>query len=362
MLFWGLPHAYREALVHHDGLTRMFRFLARLPSPQDSRIGLFILNTLTARSPFQNGEFGHEDLWSFGRALGSTLAVLRGVIDSTNPGVPHPRAALDWLSNEVLTGLCEVAFRVAAVKDLAAPPPLMWGGVEYAGDLLENLENWIVWFRESFLEENKEHRKSFDRGLSLHHLYDSNLGFNVDPAELSRLADAAVQDAKEAYQFATDALAEASLLEFQKKRLLRILEESGLSTPPADTMSVTVEQWRQSLPIILGVFDEFLPSVLHELMPPDISGTDWDWMKRQVLQTANAGCKYVSIHLYPGGQIAVCDITTSAEPMSPITDYGAEVFVSIEGSGHILTISKVTWDEVLSGAAFKRGWSSGGAD
>src|SRR5712692_4448782 len=35
MLFWGLPHVYREALVHHEGLRQMFPFLARLPSPQD---------------------------------------------------------------------------------------------------------------------------------------------------------------------------------------------------------------------------------------------------------------------------------------------------------------------------------------
>ncbi len=108
MLFWGLPHVYREVLVHHEGLRRMFRFLKRPPNPQDSRIGLFVLDYLTARSPFKDGEFEYESLWRFGRVLGSTLAVLKSVSDSSKPGVPSPDAALAWLGNEIVSGLSEV--------------------------------------------------------------------------------------------------------------------------------------------------------------------------------------------------------------------------------------------------------------
>ena len=360
MLFWGLPHTYREALVHHDGLTRMFRFLKKLPSPQDHRIGLFVLDTLLARSPFQNGEFEHESLWNFSRTLGSTLAVLRGVNDSSEPGVPHPRAALEWLSIEVLSGLCEVAFRVTAIEDLADPPKFMWGGVEHATELLAMLEEWIAWFRESFLEESQDHKKSFDRGLLLHHLYDANLGFEIDAAEQAQLAESAVQDAKAVYQFATDKLADPNLPAFRKRRVLRILARSGLPAPPADITAVANEYWVRSLPTILGALDEFLPTVLHELLPPDLSGTDWEWMKQEALKVSKAGCKYVAVILHPGGQLAVSDITASAGPMTPITDYDAEVFVAIEDSGNLLTIRKVTWDEVFSGAAFTRDSASNG--
>jgi hypothetical protein len=49
--------------------------------------------------------------------------------------------------------------------------------------------------------------------------------------------------------------------------------------------------------------------------------------------------------------------------VTPITNYEAKVFVVIEDGGHILTIWKVTWDEVVSGAAFTpyRASSGGGA-
>jgi len=120
----------------------------------------------------------------------------------------------------------------------------------------------------------------------------------------------------------------------------------------AAAVGVKEEKWIRSLPKILGAFDELLPSVLHEIVPPDLSGTDWDWMKQEVLKVAKAGCKYVGIHLHPGGQIAVSDVTGAVSPMPPITDYDAQVFVVIEGSGHIQIIKKATWASVVLGAVF----------
>lgn len=352
MLFWGLPHTYRETLVRHEGLTKIFRFLKRLPSPQDHRVGLFVLDNLTGRMIFQNGEFEHEDLWSFGRTLGTTLAVLRGLIDSAKPKAPYPKAALDWLGNEVLSGLCEVAFRVEAVDDIADPPPLIWSGVDQAAELLANLDEWIAWFRKSFLDKNTDHRASFDSGLTLHHLYDAHFGFKIAPADLAKLAPLAVNLAKAAHKFAIDALADNTLKDFRKKRLQLVVAQAGLSEASAAAVSVKDEQWIRSLPKILGAFDELLPSVLHEIVPPDLSGTDWDWTKQEVLKLAKGGCKYVGIHLHPGGQIAVSDLSAAAPPLTPITDYDAQVFVAIEGSGHIQTIKKATWANVVSGAAF----------
>jgi hypothetical protein len=363
MLFWGLPHAYRDMLVQHEGLTKIFRFLKRLPSPQDHRVGLFVLDNLTARMIFQNGDFEHEDLWSFGRTLGTTLAVLRGWTDSTKPKARCPEAALDWLGNEVLAGVYEVAFRVEAVEEMDDPPPLMWSDVDRAPDLLANLEKWIAWFRGSFLEKNADHGASFDSGLALHHLYDSHFGFKVDPADLAKLAPQAVKLAKAAHTFAIDALAENAINDFRKKRLQRVITHAGLPEASAAAAGVRDEQWIGSLPKILGAFDELMPSVLHKIVPPDLSGTDWEWMKQEVLKLSRAGCKYAGIRLHPGGQIAVSDMTGAAPPRALITDYDTEVFVAIDGSGHIQTIKKATWADVVSGAAFVNSQpASGGPD
>jgi hypothetical protein len=35
-----------------------------------------------------------------------------------------------------------------------------------------------------------------------------------------------------------------------------------------------------------------------------------------------------------------------------VADYESEVLAAIESSGHVLTIKKVSWDDVISGAAF----------
>jgi hypothetical protein len=357
MLFWGLPHVYRDALVHHEGLRRMFRFLKRLPNPQDSRIGLFVLDNLTARSLFKDGEFEYESLWRFGRTLGSTLAVLRSVSDSSKPGVPSPDAALAWLGNEILSGLSEVNFRVQAAKDMKGPPCLIWGGIDHAAEILGILEKWVIWFRDSFLKENDDHRRAFDSGMATHHLYDANLGFQIADAQKAALSVTAIQLAKDAYLFATDSLAEGDLNDSRRRRILRIVERAGLAVPPAYSASVTDEQWIRSLPTILGVYDELLPSVLHELAPPDLSGIDWAWIKQEVLKTVAGGCKYVAVHLDPGGQLAVSDVSGEAGLITPIADYNAEVFVAVEDSGHVRSIGKVTWDEVVSGAAFGRGLS-----
>ena len=245
----------------------MFRFLKRLPNPQDSRINLFVLDYLTARSPFKDGEFEYESLWRFGRALGSTLAVLRSVSDSSKPGVPNPDAALAWLGSEIVPGLSEVAFRVEAAKDMKDPPCLMWRGIDHAAEMMGNLEKWVTWFRDSFLEENDEHRRAFDSGMVTHHLYDANLGFQIADAQKAALSVTALQLAKDAYQFATDSLAGDDLKDGRRRRILRIVERAGLAASPAYSAGVTDEQWVRSLPTILGVYDELLPSVLHELAP-----------------------------------------------------------------------------------------------
>lgn len=348
---------YRDVLVHHEGLRQMFRFLKHLPNPQDSRIGLFVLDYLTARSLFKDGEFEYESLWRFGRTLGSTLAVLRSVSDSRKPGVPSPDAALAWLGNEILSGLSEVTFRVQAAKDMKDPPCLMWGGIEHSAEILGNLEKWVIWFRDSFFKENDDHRRAFDSGMVTHHLYDANLGFQIAGAQKPALSVTAIQIAKDAYHFATDSLAEGNLKESRRRRILRIVERAGLPVPPAYSASVTDEQWVRSLPTILGAYDELLPSVFHELAPPDLSGIDWAWIKQEVLKAVVGGCKYVAVHLDPGGQLAVSDVSGEAGLITPIADYNAEVFVAIEDSGHIRTIAKVKWHEVVSGAAFGRGLS-----
>jgi hypothetical protein len=361
MLFWGLPHVYREALVHHEGLRQMFPFLAWLPSPQDSRIGLFVLDFLTARCPFKDGAFEYESLWRFGQTLGSTLAVLRSMTDSSKPGVPNSDVTLAWLGHEIMSGLCEVAFRAQAVQDMKDPPRLLWGDIGHAAKMLTNLEEWVTWFRASFLAANKEHQNSLDGGMALHHLYDSNLGFQIDDAIKAALSMTAVKFAKDAYQFAADSLADSGLRADQRQRMLRIIERAGLPAPPNNAAGIADTQWCRSLPTILGAYDELLPSVLHELAPPNLSGTDWAWMKQEVLNAATGGCRYVAVLLHPGRQLAVADITGVAGPMTPIVDYNTEVFVAIEDSGDILTIRKVTWEEVVSGAAFS-GAASGDND
>ncbi|MFV0446405.1 MAG: hypothetical protein ACK5Q5_22760 [Planctomycetaceae bacterium] len=355
MLFWGLPHVYREALVHHEGLRRMFGFLRRLPSPQDSRIGLFVLDYLTARTPFKDGEFEYESLWRFGRTLGSTIAVLRSVMNTNMPSVPNPDAALTWLGNEILSGLSEVAFRSQAVAEMTDPPRLIWGGTAHAADMLADLEEWVAWFRDSFLAKNDRHRDSFDSGIALHHLYDANLGFEIDGTTKAAMTGSAVKLAKEAYQFAVASLADADLNPDGRRRILRIIERAGLPVPSDNPAGVADERWYRSLPTILGAYDELLPSVLHELAPANLSGTDWAWVKQEVLKVAAGGCRYVAVFLQPDGQLAVSDITSEAGPMTPIENYHANVFTLTEASGHLRIINKATWEEVISGLAFKEG-------
>jgi hypothetical protein len=354
MLFWGLPHVYREALVRHEGLCKMFGFLRRRPSPQDSMIGLFVLDYLTARTPFRDGEFEYESLWRFGRTVGSTIALLRSVTDSSMRGVPNPDAALMWLRNEILSGLCEIAFRSMAAE-MTNPPTLIWRRAEHAADMLANLGEWVAWFRDSFLAKHECHRDLFDSGMALHHLYDSNLGFEIDGTTKAALTVAAATLAKEAYQFAADSLAHADLESGRRRRMLRVIERASLPTPGDTVAGVADERWCGSLPLILGVYDELLPSVLHELAPANLSGTDWTWMKQEVLKAAACGCRYVAVILRPGGQLVVADITSEAGRMTPIQDYTASVFTLTEGSGHIRIISKSTWEEVMSGYAFKMG-------
>lgn len=51
----------------------------------------------------------------------------------------------------------------------------------------------------------------------------------------------------------------------------------------------------------------------------------------------------------------IADIASEAKPMTPIEDYNVGVFTLNEVSGHLRIIKKSTWDQVISGEAFKNG-------
>jgi hypothetical protein len=352
MVMWGLPNTYRQILTTHSGLTRRIGFL-RKSSPQDARVGLFVLNALMARTPFQDGEFEYHSLWQFGRTLGAALATLGGLAGSLDTGIPHPEVALEWLGHDVVAGLLEVGFRAEGVDRLANPPPVSWGGPSHAVSIRDCLENWIVWFREEFLAGHERHKKIFDIGITMYPLYDAQLGFANPDAQLAKLQDAAVELAREALDFAKSAIEDPAVPLFRKERLQGILAQARVPVEMVELALVPKSTLIEALPTLLNAFDELLPSVLHEVSSPDFSTLDWHWIKDEVLKAVDAGNQSVAVLLFPSGEISVADLGTNYGPLPVVHNYQSETLLAIEQSGHVLTVTKVSWSDLVSGRAFR---------
>jgi hypothetical protein len=355
MLYWGLPHTYREVLVQHQALTEMFPFLKRLPNPQDARTGLFVLAYLTSRLEFQDGHFGYQELWRFGKSIGACQRILQACAAAEQPPAAALDASLSWLGHEVMSGLCEIAFRVRGVQGLENPPPLMWGGPERAAEMRHNLTEWITWFRGCFLARHDGHRRAFDSGMALHALFDEHLGSMMSRDERRVLSAQAVEAAVEAYGFAVAALADDAAGEAPKGRIRDILQRTNLPIVAGQQNVRTIagpSEWIRALPRLFGVYDEMLPSVLHELMPVDLSGVDWEWIRREVQNASASRKNAVGITIGSGGQVEVSDFTEVDGPLPVVEDHSGEVLLAIEHSGSIVVIRKCKWDDVISGAAF----------
>lgn len=125
-----------------------------------------------------------------------------------------------------------------------------------------------------------------------------------------------------------------------------------------DPNSVTDDMWVTALPSLLRAFEELLPSVSHEVSYPDFSAADWSWIRDEVLKAVDAGNHAVAIMLFPSGEISVSDLGTNNGPLPLVSDYRTEVLLAVERSGHLLTVSKVTWSDLVSGRAL-RGLATG---
>lgn len=351
MLFWGLPLTFRQHLVNHNGMNEIFPFLKRVPSSQNARIGLFVLANMTNELFFPSGNFNHKGLWSFGSTIGCAISILQSVSEKDAPKIENADAALSWLGNEFIAGMTEVAYRVQGVESMPSPPPIQWGASKHADEMLKALLELVDWFQTEFLVDNESHLESFLNGLKLHHVCDRRLCFAVDEKALASLTKNAISIATAALQFAKDAVSDSSVDAHCKVRISTIVETVGLSFG-CDENSVGDESWVQSLPAILAVYDEVLPSVLHELQPVNLSGVDWDWMKQEVLRFAAKGAGYIGIVVRPGGQIEIANIEAQAEPFPAITDYESEIFVAIDETGNILRIKRSSWSDVFNGIAF----------
>ncbi len=354
MLFWGLPHTYRDTLVHHEALLEMFPFLKRRPNPQDATIGIFVLDYLTRNLEFQDGEFGYQQLWRFGRMLGRCRTILAAYSTAGGSQSDDSAASLRWLGHDLLAAMCEVAFRVRGARGLPDPPPLKWG--QHTADMLRDLDVWVSWFRGSFLANHEDHRRSFDEGLALHPLFDEKLGASLLPKERAMMTARAGEAVTRAHGFALGALADNVLEERHKRRIRQILQEAKLpTTEPSDAQtSAELEGWIKALPSLLAVYDEVLPSVVHELEPIDPSGIDWGWVRQEVEAAREGGGKAIGILVQPGGQVEICDFGEISQPLPLIRDFATEILLAIEHSGHILSVMRTTWDELINGSALRR--------
>ncbi len=354
MLFWGLPHRYREVLAHHEGFVEMFPFVGRRPQPQDATIGLFILDYLTGNLEFQKGEFGYESLWRFGSLLGRCRTILQGCADAAEGRRDDFAGALSWLGHQLVAATCEIAFRVYRAVNMTAPPPLRWGAA--AADMGKNLDEWISWFRQTFLANHEMHRELFDGGMALHLLFDQKLGASLAPQTRREMTVRASEAVSGAYLFAAGALADPAVEERQRRRIQEILQEVGL---PSAAQSDAGELVRsidlvKAVPTVFGVYDVILPSVLHELAPIDISGIDWDWMRQEVAAAGGGGGRKIAVVIRAGGQIEIGDLSEMSGPFPVISNYDNEVLLAVEHSGHILSVHRSSWQEMSDGSALKR--------
>jgi hypothetical protein len=353
MLFWGLPQRYRDVLTRHEGFVELFPFAGRRLHPQDATIGLFVLDYLTDNLEFRDGEFRYESLWRFGTLLGRCRTILQRCAETANGRRHDFSAAITWLGHQLAAATCEIAFRVNGAINMAAPPALRWGGA--VGDVLNTLDEWISWFRETFLGNHEMHRQLFDEGMALHLLFDETLGASLTPERRGEMMARVSEAVRRAYLFAVGALADPVVEERQKHRMETILQEGGFSSPREGEAADRLQSidLLKALPSMFRVYDVILPSVVHELAPIDTAGVDWDWMRQEVA-AAGGGDRRIAVLIRPGGQIEIADLSEMRGPLPMMSNYGDEVLLAIEHSGDILSVHRSTWQQLIDGSAFKR--------
>lgn len=335
-------------------------------SYKDPIIGLQILNLLTDRGNFNNGEFKTSDLFKFLELLMFYGHLVEYSFNKKNKS-EIAKARLFYFAIELTSDLKEIEYRVSCLKGkISAPPTISIFFDDPVRSVMEEITSFLHWFRNDFIgKDNIFQQFLFDKFLGWCQVLNSDRIFsNALDGQQRKIVNLDIASFVRDYcklLMINQYYEKSANYSFDLKSFLEQMLNIDISISVDDSNKLNdeidninpddlVEIFE---PIFLELLDRTSPELYHEIGLSNnlLESIDWNHCKQQLIERHKEGFKFTMVKISNNGEIAIGNLPTDYRIMGEILDPNEEVFIKINFSG-IGVIHRLKWVDIFSGQAF----------
>lgn len=353
---WGSVGDFVQYFYTHPGVKKHYlpEAYRRYIGFSDPDIGLQIINYLTGKSLFRDGNFSPGEIYQFGKLVGMYLNACNTLNEDKERSPLWP--LFFWLNLSLSAAIKEVGFRYLD-SDISVAPPEIRIDSSKSQETIKCMTKFIDWFNEYFLvgEQHEMHRILLYYGLNFGPFQDKTFSkyFSINLKNLKLeftdftkgLIGSICEDI-----FINNNLQLDEDFEEQIKHLY--LREYDFDNMTKEGLIKHFEclEWEDILENLdtrfFNIINKVCPGVFHVIKAEiDFSTIDWQWVKEKVEKGRSRGKRNMGIRYTISGELQIAELL-DCEIMS---DLASDEVYFLEDKPGFGVVRIIKWADLITG-------------